>query len=187
MTNSPMGLVFTFAGTVGLVAVIVGGVFVADFATPPHEVLVDNGNAFAVEVDIGSKHLTVAPHGHGSVRVRPGTLEVKAIGPGFVDRASIEMPDKGWNDTGRTAVYNVGGRSQLAVVTMTYGTVPGAHSSPIKILPRSHKLTLLPVGVYGAIDEAFPKSVKSKGSGVTVTRVCHVDVENKSVACPNGN
>jgi hypothetical protein len=140
-----------------------------------HRVLIDNANDFAVDVEIDGEKLALAPHTSRSVKVDGGRLEVRASGPkGWTESASLDLPGLGWGlNTGRTAVYNVGGVGALAMVTMTYGSVPGA-PPPLVELSRADKLQLLPAGSYGDIDEAFPTTVKSKRRGEFVQRVCHL-------------
>jgi hypothetical protein len=171
--------------TLGLVVLGIAGLLLYTKLTPQHWVLLDNGNDFAIEVDVGAKHVALAPHTSRMVRAHDGTLAIEATGPGFTEHATVELPHSGFFTAGRTALYNAGGASQLAIVSMTYGTVVRSQdSSPVSVIPKTDKLTLLPIAAYGEIDEAFPAEVKSKGSGVVVQRVCHVDVAAKSIACP---
>ena len=166
--------------------VLGGGFYIHTKVTPQHDVLVDNGNDFAVEVEIGGEKLSLGPKATGTVPAGDGKLTVRATGPnGFSETASLELPATGWRTAGRTAVYNVGGKSSLGVVTVTYGHVAGS-LKPLVMLPPEPRLVLLPVGSYGAIDAAFPQEVTAsrRQSGAILQRVCRVDVEAKKIGCP---
>lgn len=177
-----------FGVVVGGIALVVGGIWVYGRFTPQHTVLVDNANNFAVDVEVGGKHLTLAPHTSDSVTAHDGALVVKASGPsGFAEDATLELPDTGWSAGGRYAIYNVGGASKLAVVTMAYGSVSGKTPPPVAAIPSTNRLVLLPAGVAGAIDEAFPASVKTKKWGVLIQRVCHLDTGADHIGCPNAD
>jgi hypothetical protein len=170
---------------VGGILLLGGGFYLYMKISPQHEVLVDNGNAFAVEVDVGGEHLSLAPRASATVKAHDGELTVKATGPnGFSETATVTFPRSGWSTRSRTAVYNIGGKSPLAVVSVVYGSVPGA-PKPIVMLPPEPRLALLPIGSYGAIDGSFPEEVTTRRTqlGVIVQRVCHVDVEAKRVGC----
>jgi hypothetical protein len=148
-------LILTGIG-VAVLAVALGGFLLWMKLAARHAVLVDNGNDFAV----------------------------RASGPkGWTESASLDMPEAGWG-AARTAVYNVGGISSLAIVTMTYGSVPGA-PAPLVEISKTDKLQLLPAGSYGDIDEPFPSTVKSKRRGEYVQRVCHLVEDGARVGCPN--
>ncbi|MBX3161254.1 MAG: hypothetical protein KF773_35155 [Deltaproteobacteria bacterium] len=173
------------AVTVAAIGVFLGGFWLWSKLAPRHRVLVENGNDFAVDVEVAGEKIQLAPRSALTLKAKSGTLEVRATGPdGFEERASLELPDAGWA-SGRTAVYNVNGASTLAVVTLTYGTVPGA-PPPLVEISKAERLQLLPGGAsYGDIDEGFPSMVRSKRSGEYVQRVCRVDFEKKHIGCPN--
>jgi hypothetical protein len=177
-----------FGVIVGGIGAVLGGLWLYGRLTPQHTVLVDNANDFAVEVEVGGTHLTLAPHTSGSIAARDGRLEVKATGPnGFTDAATLELPATGWSAGGRHAIYNVGGASRLAIVTMTYGSVSGNAPPPVAALPPANRLVLLPAGVAGAIDEAFPASVRTKKWGALIQHVCHLDTGVNHIGCPNAD
>lgn len=171
---------------VGLLVVIPGGIWIHSQVTPQHTVLVDNGNDFPVEVTVGSRKVTLAPRSVASVSAWPGEVTAKAKGPSFDETCTLEMPDVGWSAGGRSAIYNVGGRSQLALVRMTYGSqssVAGRDTPPVTPLAKKDRFALLPANVSGSIDEAFPKSVKIKGWGTAITHVCRVQPATRQVGC----
>lgn len=168
---------------VGLLVVIPGGIWIHSQVTPQHTVLVDNGNDFPVEVTVGSRKVSLAPRSVASVPAWPGEVTAKAKGPGFDETYTLEMPDVGWSAGGRSALFNVGGKSQLALVRMTYGTVQGKDAPPVTPLAKKDRFTLLPANVSGSVDESFPKSVKIKGWGTSITHVCRVDATTRHVGC----
>ncbi|MBS2015465.1 MAG: hypothetical protein JST00_21430 [Deltaproteobacteria bacterium] len=172
----------TAGAVVGLPIVIAGGLYVHGQVTPQHTVLVDNGNDFPVEVTIGSRTVKLEPRSTASVSAWPGEVTAKAKGGGLDETYTLEMPEVGWTNGGRHAVYNVGGKTQLAIVRMTYGTTTGK-DAPITAISRKDRFTLLPAGVTGTIDEVFPKSVKTKSWGASITHVCRVDATTRKVGC----
>jgi hypothetical protein len=170
----------------GAILLLGGGYFLYMKVTPQHEVLVENGNDFAVEIEVGGEKLSLGPRASSVVKAGDGQLTVKATGPGgFSETASIELPKTGFQTGGRTAVYNVGGKSPLAVVSVTYGHVAGA-PKPVVMIPAEPRLALLPGGAYGAIDGAFPEEVTTSRSrmGAVIQHVCRVDVQARKIGCP---
>jgi hypothetical protein len=170
---------------VGALALLIGGFFLYKKVTPQHDVLVDNGNDFAVDVEIGAEKFSLGPKTGRTVAVGDGALTVKATGPnGFSETASIEFPETKWSSHGRTAVYNIGGKSPLAIVSVTYGTYLGG-PKPIVMISPEPRLALLPAGTYGDIDSSFPEQVSTRRgqSGAIVQRVCRVDVQAKRIGC----
>lgn len=167
-------------GIVGI-ALVVGGIWVWSKLAAQHRVLVDNANDFAVEVDVAGEHFQLAAHHSRTVKVHDGLLEVAATGPNnFHESAKLDLPATSWGNGGRTAVYNVGGAGELAIISIAYGSVTNA--TPEQPLGKT-VLQLLPVGSFGDIDEAFPTTVKSKRWGELVQRVCHITSDDH-VGCP---
>jgi hypothetical protein len=176
--------------TFGAIVVSIGGIlaffYIKGRITPQHVVIVENGNKFAVDVEIAGEKLTLAAGQHAAIRAHDGALTASAKGPnGFSDSASMELPGTGWVTAGRTAIYNVGGASDLAVVTVNYGMPVGAKDTPITLIDRADKLVLLPKNTNGSIDEAFPAEVKTKRSGEVLVHVCHADIAAKQLGCAN--
>lgn len=179
-------MAITAGAVVGLLVVIPGGIWVHSQVTPQHTVLVDNGNDFPVEVTVGSRTISMQPRSVASIPAWSGEVSAKAKGTGFEETYTLEMPDVGWSAGGRSALFNVGGRSQLALVRMTYGSpasAAGRDAPPVTPLAKKDRFTLLPANVSGAIDEGFPKSVKIKGWGTAITHVCRVDATTRHVGC----
>jgi hypothetical protein len=177
-------MAITLGATVGAVLLLAGGIWLHARITPQHRVLIDNGQDFAVTVKLGDEKISLPPHQSRTVRVHDGALEVEATGPnGFHDRATLSLPDTGWKAGGRTAVYNIGGKSALALVNVTYGTLPGAEPEPMIMLPAEPHLALLPATLSGALDEAFAEQVKTNKWGVWIQHLCHVDTAAEKVGC----
>jgi hypothetical protein len=167
------------------IVLLVAGFFLYRRFMPQHAVLLDNGNAFAVEVDVGGDTVTLAPRTSKTVGASDGKLTITAKGPnGFSESVAVELPATSFFVGGRRAVYNIGGASKLAVVTVTYGTYLGAPEfiEPLAPEPRLH---LLAANVGGDIDDSFPESKSGRRgqSGSLERRVCHVDYEAKKVGC----
>jgi len=85
---------------------------------------------------------------------------------------------------GYRAVYNLGGKKGLAVVTKYYGgtfedsVVPVAEGTRLVEVPAAQSLD--------RIDDGFPDSItvpKHQSYG-TLVRVCHVDEAKGTVGCP---
>jgi len=167
----------------GLV-LLVGGFYLYHRFTPQHAVLIDNGNGFAVELDVGDTHVALAAHASKTVRARDGKLAITAKGPSFSESVTVDFPATSFFVGGRRAIYNIGGASKLAVVTVEYGSVLGAPEflEPLAAEPRLH---MLPGNVTGDIDDSFPESKQGRRgmSGSLERRVCHVDYEAKRVGC----
>jgi len=175
---------------IGGTILLIGGVFAYFYIKgriePQHVVIVENGNAFAVDVEIAGDKLSIAAGQHAAVRAHDGTLTATAKGPnGFDETATFELPATGFVTAGRTAIYNVGGASDLAVVTVNYGMPVGAKNTPVQLLDRATKISLLPPNTNGSIDEAFPEQVKTKRSGEVIVHVCHADIAKQQLGCAN--
>lgn len=180
---------YVVGGTVLAIAGIVGYFYIDSKITPQHVVIVENGNAFPVEVDMAGEHVTIAAGQHTSIRAHDGTLTATATGPNhFTETSNLELPATGFTTAGRVALYNVGGASELALVTMTYGLpTAGRPKSPVQLIDHKDKLVLLPANAHVAIDEPFPTEVKTKRSGEVLVHVCHADVEKHQLGCANVN
>lgn len=176
---------------VGAVVVLIGGVFAFFYIkgrlTPQHVVIVENGNPFAVDVEIAGERLALAAGHHTTVRAHDGTITASARGPrGFAETVTLELPATGFTTAGRTAIYNIGGASELAVVTVSYGMpTSAAPEHPVQLIAPADRVVLLPPHTSGSIDEAFPKQVTTKRSGELVTHVCHADKAAGKLGCAN--
>jgi len=181
---------FIAGGTVLAIAGIVGYFYLDSRLTPQHTVIVENGNAFPVDVELAGEHVTIAAGEHASIRAHDGTLTATAKGPNnFTETAKLELPSTGFTTAGRVALYNVGGASQLALVTMTYGMPAGGRpkTPPVQLVDHGDKLVLLPANAHVALDEPFPAQVQTKRSGEILVHLCHADVEKHQLGCANVN
>ncbi len=181
--RNPVKRLAIIAGVVvALIAVGALGLVIYTKVTPQHRLLIDNATETSVAVEIDGKTLHVGPRSSTSVAVGDGRLAIHATAPNLDERVTLDLPASGWNTPGATAVYNIGGRGDLAVVSMGYGTV--FHAPPIQFLGHEQRAVLVP-GVMGEIDEPFPAQIESRGTGTVLRHVCHVDGER--FKCPGSN
>jgi hypothetical protein len=182
-TNPIKRLAITFAVVIGLCVAAAIAFYIHTAVTDHHRVLVDNANDFTVSIEIGDTKLHLAPHTTDHVTVGDGKLEIHATGPNFDERVTLVMPETTMSTVPRVGLYNVGGRGELALVSMSYGAVFTA--PPIQFFGHDKHVVLLPTNVSGDIDEAFPTQVESSQSGLVLFHVCHVDGER--FKCPGSN
>jgi hypothetical protein len=133
----------------------------------------------------GKSKGTLAPKQHVAVTLEPGShaLSFKG-GKGVLDTGTLDIPKKG--NFGYKALYNLGGKPGIAVVTKYYGKDP-AFPDKIDPVPEGTRLVELPeTVVVKAVDEPFPDSIRTTRNAMSpsVTRLCHVDAKAKSVGCP---
>jgi len=103
---------------------------------------------------------------------------------GALDEGTVLVPKKG--AFGYRALYNLGGKTGIAVVTKYYGK-DAAFSDKVDAVPEGKRLVELPdTSVLKDVDEPFPPSIRTTKNAMSpsVTRVCHVDAKTKSVGCP---
>jgi hypothetical protein len=177
--NPVRRLAILFGVIVGLLVALGAGLYIYTKVTPQHRILVENGYDQAVDVTIDGDRFSIGPRSSTSVAVGDGAITVKAAGP-IEETHSIEMPSTGWRSAGRVALYNIGGKSHLAVVTITYGTTFDA--PPTMLVGHDKQLVLLPPGVTGDVDAAFPSQVESHSVGAVIQHVCRIDGER--FTCP---
>ncbi|MEZ4364305.1 MAG: hypothetical protein R3B48_29290 [Kofleriaceae bacterium] len=183
--NALRRFAITFGAIAGGIALLAGGLWIHGRITPQHQVLVENALDVALKIRVGDERFELPAGQHRSVKVHDGALALEAEGPGdFRDRATLELPASSWRVPGRVAVYNPARKPTLAVVSATYGSPPGATPEPVELLPTETSAVVLPPRVAGELDEAFPESVKAK-YGRIIQHLCHVDLEAKTVGCPN--
>jgi len=180
-TNPLRRLGILFGVTVLAIAAIGGGVYIHHRITPQHRILIDNAHEFVVDVEVDGDRFTIGPRSSTSVAVHDGahTIHTSQLN----ETITLDLPATGWSTAGRTALYNIGGRGELAIVTMVYGSVFDA--PPTAFIGHEAKAVVLPLGVGGEIDEAFPAQVTSKRGGAVIRRVCHVDGER--FKCPGSH
>jgi hypothetical protein len=133
----------------------------------------------------GKSYGSLGPHQHVRLELDGGTHVVSWNSGGKkVDDGSIDVKSSkgGLGDVGYRAVYNIGGKKGLAVVTKFYG---GSMKDSVSPMPEGKRVVETPYVELTKVDDVFPESVtvrKGQTFG-TVTRVCHVDEEKETVGC----
>jgi len=133
----------------------------------------------------GKSYGTIAPKQH--VRVE---LEAKSYALSFsaggkkLDEGTLAVPDKTKDMTGYRAVYNLGGKKGLAVVTKIYGG--GSLKDSVRVVEEGKRVIEVPYATLDKIDDSFPDTitVNKNAKFGSIVRVCHVDEAKDSVGCP---
>jgi hypothetical protein len=132
----------------------------------------------------GKSYGTIAPKKFLRLELDKGSYALSFVGNGAkLDEGTLAVP--GAKDgLGYHAVYNLGGKKGIAIVTKYYGgtfkdqVAPVAEGTHLVEFPGGSNLT--------GVDEPFPDSitVPKHATFGTVVHVCHVDEEKETVACP---
>ncbi|MGC4093031.1 MAG: hypothetical protein QM756_35120 [Polyangiaceae bacterium] len=134
----------------------------------------------------GKSYGTIAPRQHLRLELDSASYALSFGGAGEkLDEGTLVVPEvkSGIETMGMRAVYNLGGKKGLAVVTKMYG---GSMKDSVRPVEEGKRLIEVPYQNIDGVDEAFPATVtvrKGQSFG-SVTRVCHVDEEKETVACP---
>jgi hypothetical protein len=127
----------------------------------------------------------LGPKQHLAVELGAGSHKVTFKGEkGPLDSGALDIPKKG--AFGYRALFNLGGKSGIAVVTKYYGK-DVAFQDKVEVVPEGTRLVELPdTSVLKDVDEPFPPSIKATKNAMSpsVTRLCHVGPKGKNVACP---
>jgi len=132
----------------------------------------------------GKAYGSIAPRQALRLELDSGSHEVSFTGNGTkLDGGTLNVP-KGNGTIGYRAVYNLGGKPGIAVVTKYYGgsfedrVVPVAEGTRVVEVPNAQTLD--------RIDDGFPDSVTvpKHQTFATLVRVCHVDEAKGTVGCP---
>jgi hypothetical protein len=93
-----------------------------------------------------------------------------------VEEGKIDINKKGYH-----ALYNVGGKPGLAMVTMQYGNTSLENS--VAPIPEGQRLIEVPM-TFQKINDPFPESLTTNGnmSSTARTNVCRIDKDK--VGCP---
>jgi hypothetical protein len=133
----------------------------------------------------GASKGTIGPKQHLAIELDSGHHTLAFNGAkGTLDSGSLDIPKKG--AFGYRALYNLGGKSGIAVVTKYYGK-DSHFENKVEVVPEGTRLVELPeTSVMRDVDEAFPSSVTAtkNTTSLSVTRMCHVVPRAKKVACP---
>jgi hypothetical protein len=118
------------------------------------------GGELRVEVEGGSHTVTFTNHGK------------------TLDEGKLDVDKKGYH-----AVYNVGGKPGLALVTVHYGD--SSRENTVNPIPDGQRVIEVPM-TFKKIDDAFPDSLTTNTNmdQMALTNVCRVDVEKQTVGCP---
>jgi hypothetical protein len=95
-----------------------------------------------------------------------------------LDEGKLDVDKKGYH-----AVYNVGGKPGLALVTVHYGD--SSRENTVNPIPDGQRVIEVPM-TFKKIDDAFPDSLTTNTNmdQMALTNVCRVDVEKQTVGCP---
>jgi len=173
------------AGGLLLVAGVVGAF--TYFKSQKNVVLFENSTDQAGELSLnGKSYGSLPPHQHLRVELDAASYTLSfAAGATKLDEGTLVVPEhaSGLGTVGYRAVYNLGGRKGLAVVTKYYG---GSLKDSVVPFESSKRLVEVPRAELANVDETFPKSisVKKGQSYGSVVLVCHVDEEKETVGCP---
>ncbi len=125
----------------------------------------------------GESHGPLAPGAELRLEMEGGSHTVALTsGDKTLDEGKLDINKKSYH-----AVYNVGGKPGLALVTMQYGNTSLDNSvSPI---PEGQRVIEVPM-TFQKINDEFPESLTTRGSidRTALTNVCRIDGEK--VGCP---
>jgi hypothetical protein len=149
-----------------------------------HVVLFENSLDTAGELRLnGKSYGLIAPRRHLRVELDATTYTVEFQGAaGMLDQGDLVVKDLADDMTGFRALYNLGGRKGLAVVTMTYGHDTRKHH--VAPVPEGTRLVEVPHASLDDVDGTFPDRMTVKPRLSSLTRVCHIDEQTKKLGCP---
>lgn len=95
-----------------------------------------------------------------------------------LDEGKLDVKDKAYH-----AVYNVGGKPGLALVTVHYGD--SSRENTVNPIPSGQRVIEVPM-TFKKINDVFPESLTTHANvnSTSLTNVCRVDVEKQTVGCP---
>jgi hypothetical protein len=174
-----------FAGTALFVLGMSGLSFFLLRQAQSNIVLFENSLDVPGELSLAGKtYGSISPRQALRLELDEGKYEVSFTGNGTkLDGGTLTVP-KGNGAIGYRAVYNLGGRKGIAVVTKYYGgsfedrVAPVAEGTRVVEVPGAQSLD--------RIDEGFPDTItvpKHQSYGTRV-HVCHVDEAKGTVGCP---
>ncbi len=138
-------------------------------------VVLRNSMPTPVTVTLDHKEVAVGPRQAVPVELPPGDYEMTATGLMLLDTKTASL-----KSAGDTAIYNIGGGADLALVSIPEG---GGESV---VRPITAPLTMLEQGEVLAkphINEALPKTPPSAKAGVTSYYLCSYDAATKAIGC----
>jgi hypothetical protein len=95
-----------------------------------------------------------------------------------LDEGKLDVKDKSYH-----AVYNVGGKPGLALVTVHYGD--SSRENTVNPIPDGQRVIEVPM-TFKKINDVFPETLTTNTNvnSTSLTNVCRVDVEKQTVGCP---
>jgi len=113
------------------------------------------------------------------IEMEQGSHTVALTGGGkTLDEGKLDINKKSYH-----AVYNVGGKPGLALVTVHYGD--SSRENTVNPIPDGQRVIEVPM-TFKKINDAFPESLTTNTNmnEMALTNVCRVDMEKQSVGCP---
>jgi hypothetical protein len=158
--------------------------FVISHRAASNVVMFENGLDAPGELLVdGDSKGTLDPKKHVALELAAGSHKVRFMGKkGALDEGTVLVPKKG--AFGYRALYNIGGKTGIAVVTKYYGK-DAAFPDKVELVPEGTRIVELPdTAVMKDVDEAFPPTIRVTKNAMSpsVTRLCHVT--GKNVGCP---
>ncbi len=138
-------------------------------------VVIRNSMPTPVTVTLDHKDVVVQPRQAVPVELAPGEYEMTANGLMLLETKTISL-----KSAADTAIYNVGGGADLALVSIPEG---GGDSV---VRPIMAPLTMLEPGEVLAkqyVNEGLPKIPPSVKPGVTSYYLCSYDAATKAIGC----
>ncbi len=127
----------------------------------------------------GESHGTLQPRAELRVELDQGSYPVKFTSGGkSLDEGNINIDRDSYH-----ALYNVGGKPGLALVTMQYGS--GIAKNSVDPIPEGQRVTQVPP-TFKKIDDEFPEVLSTHRAikSTALTNVCRVDMKKETVGCP---
>jgi hypothetical protein len=132
----------------------------------------------------GKSYGTIAPKKSLRLELDQGSYALSFVGNGAkLDEGTLAVPG-GKDGLGYRAVYNLGGKKGIAVVTKYYG---GTFKDQVAPVAEGTRLVeVASTAKLDRVDDTFPESitVPKHATFGSVTNVCHVNEEEQTVGCP---
>ncbi|MBN1611188.1 MAG: hypothetical protein JW940_31435 [Polyangiaceae bacterium] len=180
-----LGQKIKYGGTALVILGLVGWSFFLMRKAAANVVLFENSLDVPGELSLaGKSHGTIAPKKALRLELDKGSYALSFVGNGAkLDEGTLVVP--GAKDgLGYHAVYNLGGKKGIAVVTKYYGGTFKDQVAPVA--EGTHLVEVAPTAKLERIDDTFPDSitVPKHATFGSVILVCHVDEEKQTVGCP---
>jgi hypothetical protein len=183
--NLTLGQKIKWGGTALLILGLLGWSLLLMRKAAANVVLFENSLDVPGELSLaGKSYGTIAPKKCLRLELDKGSYALAFVGNGAkLDEGTLAVP--GAKDgLGYHAVYNLGGKKGIALVTKYYG---GSFKDQVAPVAEGTHLVEFPSGAgLGLVDEPFPDSitVPKHATFGSRTHVCHVNEEQQTVGCP---